>query len=148
MSQFPREQFNNLSIQVKKSQLNDIVQEVNERSYGVFWGFDRGKMILTIHNTDLKNKLTFVRHKRYMELISVDILSVEVLDILDRVIDYTKQVKELKEREVRTKKVVQYHEIDYYLSELHEYLVQGDRSKVNETKAILKNLLINGVQLN
>ncbi|WP_368504406.1 hypothetical protein AB3N04_01575 [Alkalihalophilus sp. As8PL] len=147
MKRFSKDQFDNLSIQVKKNQLNEIVQEVNELKYGVFWGFDRGKMILTIHNTEIKNLLTFVRHKRYMELVSVHILSKEIIDVLNKVIDYTSHVTILKEREAQTKKSVQYHEIDYYLCELHEYILQGDKSKITETKAILKNLLHNGVQM-
>ncbi|WP_100372796.1 hypothetical protein [Bacillus sp. FJAT-45037] len=147
MINFQREKFNNLTIRVRKNQLNELVQEVNELQYGVFWGFDRGKMILTIYKNNEKNSLTFVRHKRYMELICVDLSSTEIIEILDRILNYSSSVQVLREQEEKMRQSVQYHEIDYYLTELHDYLVQGDTMRVSETKAILVDLLRNGIQI-
>jgi hypothetical protein len=130
----------NLSLHISKEQLHSIVNDMTQLHYLIFWGFDRGKMILHIYHASANNQLVFIRHRQSMELVYVKIIDDDVLSVLDRSIQFARRAEESSKQAVLKDKEVQYKEIDYYLSALYEYVENGDIQKVEETKAILKEL--------
>lgn len=134
-------EYENLSLHISKEQLRSIVNDMSLQDYFIFWGFDRGKMILNVYHADSSNELTFIRHRHSMELTYAKIRDADVMEILERSIQFKQRAEEnYKQAAIRQKKK-KYQEIDYYLSELHEYMNQGNEQKIKETKALLKQLL-------
>lgn len=127
----------NLSLHLSKDQLKSIVHELAQQQYLIFWGFDRGKMILNVYHTKANNQFTFIRHKDTMELIHANILDEDVLVRLNQVIQFTALTEQNQKNNAALSKEMRYKELDYYLSELHEYLQQGNKEKIAEIKAIL-----------
>jgi hypothetical protein len=134
----------NLSLHISRDQLHSIVNDMAQLHYLIFWGFDRGKMILHIYHASANNQLVFIRHRQSMELIYVKIIDDDVLSVLERSIQFARRAEESNKQAGLKDKEVQYKEIDYYLSALHKYMEKDDTQKVEETKAILKELM-NGV---
>ncbi|WP_100408069.1 hypothetical protein [Bacillus solitudinis] len=133
--------YDSLSFHVTKKQLNRIIQDVYKEKFAIFWGFDRGKMILNIYNEKMNNKLMFIRKKGFLELILAEIQSEQVIDILDQSIQFSYyiQTKEFSLKQI--KKEEQYNEIDYYLIQLHRYMQVGNQQKITETKKVLQHLV-------
>lgn len=134
-------QYEKLSIQVPKERLNNIINDLFGLNYSIFWGFDRGRMILNIYYQDENNKLTFIRHKKFLELIQIKVVNKNVLNILDNSIQLLNIIKNKEKQELETSNHKKYNEIDYYLMELHESIQLGDTQKINKTKAILQKLV-------
>ncbi|WP_088105383.1 hypothetical protein [Halalkalibacter urbisdiaboli] len=133
--------YDSLSIDVKKQQINDIVKQVFKLDFAIFWGFDRGKMILNIYNDKMNNKLMFIRRKGHLELIWAKFSCEKIIDVLENVIHINTIRNEQQKFNNIAAKELQYQQIDYYLTELHYYMEKNNQVKINETKGILKNLL-------
>ncbi|MET1029336.1 hypothetical protein [Domibacillus tundrae] len=130
----------NLSLHLSKDQLKGIVHELAQQHYLIFWGFDRGTMILNVYHAAANNQFAFVRHRDTMELIYAKIVDDDVLTRLNRTIQFTTQAEQHEKKKAALSKEVHYKELDYYLSELHDYMKQGNKEKIAETKAILASL--------
>ncbi|WP_046176173.1 hypothetical protein [Domibacillus indicus] len=130
----------NLSLHLSKEQLKSIVHELAQQHYLIFWGFDRGTMILNVYHAAANNQFSFIRHRSTMELIYAKIVDEDVLDRLNRSIQFTALAEQHEKRKAALSKEIHYQTLDYYLSELHEYIKQGNTEKIEETKAILASL--------
>lgn len=130
----------NLSLHLSKEQLKNIVHELAQQHYLIFWGFDRGRMILNVYHAAANNQFSFVRHRDTMELVYANIVDGDVLDRFNRVIQLSARADHIQKQEKALFKQVRYKELDYYLSVLHEYIRQENKEKIAETKAILASL--------
>jgi hypothetical protein len=131
--------YDDLSICVPKNQLDKLIDGVLQNKYRIFWGFNKGKMILNIYNSEVNNKLTFIRHKGFLELIEAKLTSPNVLKVLDNDIDFTFKVAS-KNNEIKRNKEAVYCEIDHFLIELSYYLKVKDNKSVNNIKDKLAEL--------
>ncbi|OLN21689.1 hypothetical protein BTO30_13360 [Domibacillus antri] len=130
----------NLSLHVSKEQLKSMVHEMAQQHYLIFWGFDQGTMILNVYHAKANNQFAFIRHKNTMEMIYAKIIDEDILLLLNRDIQFELRTEQNHKKTMMLTKEMQYKEIDYYLSLLHDYMEQGDEQKIAETKAILKAL--------
>ncbi|OMP66958.1 hypothetical protein [Domibacillus epiphyticus] len=133
----------NLSLHVSKEQLKSMVHEMSQKHYLIFWGFDRGTMILNVYHAKANNQFTFIRHKDTMEMIYAKVIDEDILLLLNSTIRFASRTQENKTKTVMLTKEMQYKEIDYFLSVLHEYMEERNEQKIAETKAILKELTSN-----
>ncbi|ARK30404.1 hypothetical protein [Halalkalibacter krulwichiae] len=131
--------YNDLSIHVPKKQLDKLISGVLENKYRIFWGFNKGKMILNIYNSEVNNKLIFKRHKGYLELIEAKLKSANVLKVLDNDIDFTIKAAS-KQIDVKRSNESVYREIDYFLIELSHFQKIGDLKAVENIKSKLREL--------
>lgn len=129
-----------LSLHLTKEQLKSVVHELAQQHYLIFWGFDRGTMILNVYHASANNQFKFVRHRDTMELIYAKIVDDDVLARLNRTIQFTAQAEQHKKKKAALSKEAHYKELDYYLKELHDYMKQGNLEKIAEIKAILASL--------
>ncbi len=132
--------YNDLSVAVTKSQLNTMVNSVLKRHYKIFWGFNKGKMILNIYDTNVINKLTFIRRKGFLELINAQLTSQFVIHTLDSCIDFTSKMNSNDDMTIERSKNTIYQEIDYYLLKLHEQKKMNHRDNVEKIKLKLGEL--------
>ncbi|NEU31223.1 hypothetical protein GN156_10565 [bacterium LRH843] len=140
-------EYENLSLTVTKKQLNMVIMHVLDNDFKIFWGFSKGKMILNIYSEEVNNKLIFIRHKGYLELIQAKVMCQKVIQTLDNHIDFTNKVNmKSKESNERNKEIV-YQEIDYYLLDLYEQKQLKNEFKVKEIKKELARLYIKWKQL-
>lgn len=130
----------NLSLHMSKEQLKSIVHELAQQHYLIFWGFDRGTMILNVYHAAANNQFAFRRHRDSMELIYAKIVDEDVLIRLNKAIQFTTRTEQHEKNKQARSREVRYQELDYYLSELHDYIQQGNTDKIAETKAILSSL--------
>ncbi|WP_078553436.1 hypothetical protein [Bacillus alkalicellulosilyticus] len=129
----------NLSIHVSKEQLNMVIKDVLGE-YRIFWGFNKGRMILNIYNSEVNNKLMFKRHKGYLELIRVEVTCEEVVGTLDKSFNFTEEMKREKIEETRNREKTLYEKIDDYLLALHDAQQFGDKESITEIKRQLTKL--------
>ncbi|WP_050182028.1 hypothetical protein [Domibacillus robiginosus] len=130
----------NLSLHLSKEQLKRMVHELAAQHYLIFWGFDRGTMILNVYQAAANNQFTFIRHRDTMELIYAKIADRNVLAHVNESIPFSAWIDRLqREREAVTKRM-RYRELDYYLGVLHDYMLEENKEKMAETKAILASL--------
>ncbi|WP_144449059.1 hypothetical protein [Halalkalibacter nanhaiisediminis] len=132
--------FSDLSLEVTKKQLHSMVATVLEGNYQIFWGFSKGKMILNIYNKDVNNKLTFIRHKGFLELVDVHILSQPLIQTLDTCIDFSVKVYQKSVDNNKTKKDFIYQEIDDCLLELHRQKKLNNVTNIEKLKMKLAEL--------
>lgn len=132
--------YQDLSVAVTKTQLNAVVMNVLDNQYKIFWGFKSGKMILNIYNYDTNNKLTFIRHKGFLELIHAKITCQTVEKTLDNCFNFISHVKSQSKKLPKMNKDLIYQEIDYYLMELHEQKQQKNVISIMEIKKKLAEL--------
>ena len=130
----------NLSLHLSKEQLKNIVHELAQQHYLIFWGFDRGRMILNVYHAAANNQFSFVRHRDTMELVYANIVDGDVLDRFNKAIQFSARAEHTQKQEKALFEKVRYKELDYYLSVLHEYMRQENKEKIAETKAILASL--------
>lgn len=130
----------NLSLHLSREQLKNIVHELAQQHYLIFWGFDRGRMILNVYHTAANNQFSFVRHRNTMELVYANIVDGDVLDRFNKAIQFSARAEHVQKQEKALFEKVRYKELDYYLSVLHEYMRQENKEKIAETKAILASL--------
>ena len=133
-------EYKNLSLHLSKDQLKSIVHEMAQQHYLIFWGFDRGTMILNVYHAAANNQFAFVRHRDTMELIYAKIIDDDILTRLNKSIQFTARTEQHKKKKAVLSKEVRYQELDYYLCELHDYLKEGNAEKIAETKAVLASL--------
>ncbi|MFC0470198.1 hypothetical protein ACFFHM_06575 [Halalkalibacter kiskunsagensis] len=131
--------YDDLSICVPKNQLDKLINGVLQNKYRIFWGFNKGKMILNIYNSEVNNKLVFIRHKGFLELVEAKLKSPNVLKVLDNDIDFTVKVAS-KNNEIKRNREAVYSEIDHYLIELTYYLKIADVNSINNIKDKLAEL--------
>ncbi|MFC0559988.1 hypothetical protein [Halalkalibacter alkalisediminis] len=132
--------YDDLSINVPKNQLDKLINGVLQNKYRIFWGFNKGKMILNIYNNEVNNKLIFKRHKGYLELIEAKLKSDKVLSVLDKDIDFTVKIASKSTEEIKRGAEVVYREIDYFLIELSYFISLNDEHSINTIKDKLKKL--------
>jgi hypothetical protein len=132
--------YDDLSIYVPRNQLDKLINGVLQNKYRIFWGFNKGNMILNIYNSEVNNKLIFKRHKGYLELIEAKLKSENVLQILDNDIDFTFKVSSKKNEKIKRGVEVVYREINYFLIELSHFKKLGDEKAVENIKGKLQEL--------
>ncbi|MDT8859918.1 hypothetical protein N0O92_06710 [Alkalihalobacillus sp. MEB130] len=132
--------YDDLSIYVPKNQLDKLINGVLQDKYRIFWGFNKGKMILNIYNSEVNNKLTFKRHKGFLELVEARLKSPYVLKVLDEDIDFSVKATLKHNEDVKRNKKVIYSEIDYFLLELLHFKKMGDEQSVQNIKDRLAEL--------
>ncbi len=133
-------EYQNLSLHLTKEQLKTLVHELSRQHYLIFWGFNKGQMILHAYHPSASNQITFVRHKHTMELVSAKIVEEKVLACLNQTIQFSARARQNEFDHLLAAKEEQYKEIDYLLSKLYYYIQQGDEEKIAEIKAILTAL--------
>ncbi|WP_332693092.1 hypothetical protein [Halalkalibacter lacteus] len=131
--------YDDISICVPKNQLDKLINGVLRNKYRIFWGFNKGKMILNIYNSEVNNKLIFIRHKGFLELVEAKLKSPNVLKVLDSDIDFTVKVAS-KNNEIKRNREAVYCEIDHFLIELAYYLKIEDEKSINNIKDKLAEL--------
>ncbi|KHF37952.1 hypothetical protein [Halalkalibacter okhensis] len=132
--------YNDLSIYVPKNQLDKLITGVLQDKYRIFWGFNKGRMILNIYNSEVNNKLTFIRHKGFLELVEAKVKSPNVLKVLDNDIDFTVKAASQNNLDVRRNKETVYNEIDHFLIELLYFKKIGDVQSMHNIKDKLAEL--------
>ncbi|WP_227936283.1 hypothetical protein [Alkalihalobacillus deserti] len=132
--------YDDLSIYVPKNQLDKLINGVLQNKYRIFWGFNKGKMILNIYNNEVNNKLIFKRHKGYLELIEAKLKSDKVLSVLDQDIDFTFKVATKSNEDIKRGADAVYREIDYFLIELSHFKNINDKNSIDNIKEKLKKL--------
>ncbi len=147
MSRLEAAVYGDLSVAVTKDQLNTVVMNVLEKDYKIFWGFKSGKMILNIYNYHSNSKLTFIRHKGFLELIHATIASIKVKTALDDCINFSNYVYLHSEETKQQTKELLYEEIDHYLMKLFEEKKRNNPEKIAEIKQKLANLHMEWQQL-
>ncbi|WP_216829153.1 hypothetical protein [Alkalihalobacterium elongatum] len=135
-----RIQCSDLSIKLDKQQLDRLIKGVLSVNYSIFWGFDRGKMILNIYSAEGNHKLTMIKHKSFLEIIEVDIKTEKMLQIIDQWVPLRVEINKKKLEDRRRKEQEIYRRIDKYLLELSDYLKSGDEKTVEEIKSKLAEL--------
>ncbi|MCL7746005.1 hypothetical protein [Halalkalibacter alkaliphilus] len=132
--------YDDLSIYVPKNQLDKLINGVLQDKYRIFWGFNKGRMILNIYNSEVNNKLIFKRHKGFLELVEAKLKSPNVLKLLDNDIDFTMKAASKNSSNVKRNKETVYNEIDHFLIELSYFKKIGDDQSVNNIKDKLAEL--------
>ncbi|WP_209122676.1 hypothetical protein [Alkalihalobacillus sp. BA299] len=135
-----RIQYSDLSIKLDKQQLDRLIKGVLSMNYSIFWGFDRGKMILNIYSAEANHKLTMVKHKHFLELVEVDIKSEKMLQNLDQWVFISQEIKRKEQGDRMRKEQDIYNRIDQYLMDMSDYMKNGDEKTVEHIKAKLVEL--------
>ncbi|GAE28546.1 hypothetical protein JCM9140_4791 [Halalkalibacter wakoensis JCM 9140] len=135
--------YDDLSIFVPKNQLDKLINGVLQSKYRIFWGFNNGKMILNIYNSEVNNKLIFKRHQGFLELVEAKLKSPHVLKVLDQDIDFSVKVnsQDMDESCKQLKELI-YREIDTCLEQLSECLKRRDERSSLKIKDRLAELTV------
>ncbi|OLO42480.1 hypothetical protein BTR23_00215 [Alkalihalophilus pseudofirmus] len=135
-----RIQHSDLSIKLDKQQLDRLIKGVLSVNYSIFWGFDKGKMILNIYSAEANHKLTMIKHKQFLELIEVDIKTDKMLQTLDQWVSISSEIKRKQQEDKKRRSQEIYRRIDQYLIELNDFMKSGDERTVEIIKSKLTEL--------